>query len=264
MGISPWLRPIPSRPAGQNRGLNKLLNGNCQYHRRECWWRVRSPVKLLLVEDDPMLAETICDGIRQQGWAIDHVRDALAAKLALVEHGYATVLLDLGLPGESGLSVLKKLRERYDATPVLILTARGQLSDRIRGLDAGADDYLVKPFPFDELLARVRAVIRRSQGRVVPAMTCGDVVLDPAKRLVTRRGERVSLSAHEYRTLLTLMERPGHVVTREHLENAVYGNASSIESNTIAVFIHQLRRKLGDDIITTVHGQGYMIGGARS
>ena len=221
-------------------------------------------MKLLLVEDDPLLAETICDGIRQQAWVIDHVRDAAAAKLALVEHTYAVVLLDLGLPGDSGLTVLKKMRERYDSSPVLILTARGQLSDRIRGLDAGADDYLVKPFPFDELLARVRAVIRRSQGRVVPAMSHGDVVLDPAKRLVTRAGARVSLSSHEYRTLLTLMERPGHVVTREHLENVVYGNASSIESNTIAVFIHQLRRKLGDDIITTVHGQGYMIGESRS
>lgn len=220
-------------------------------------------MNLLLVEDDPMLAETICDGIRQHAWGIDHVGDAAAAKLALVEHSYAAVLLDLGLPGDSGLAVLKRMRERYDATPVLILTARGQLSERIRGLDAGADDYLVKPFPFDELLARLRAVMRRSQGRVVPAMTHGDVVLDPAKRLVTRAGVRVSLSSHEYRTLLALLERPGHVVTREHLENVIYGNASSIESNTIAVFIHQLRRKLGDDIVTTVHGQGYVIGTPR-
>lgn len=217
-------------------------------------------MKLLLVEDDSMLAETICDGLRQQAWAVDHVRDAAAAKLALVEHAYAAVLLDLGLPGDSGLSVLKRIRERYDATPVLILTARGQLSDRIRGLDAGADDYLVKPFSFDELLARVRAVMRRSQGRVIPTMCHGDVVLDPAKRMVTRAGVRVSLSSHEYRTLLALLERPGHVVTREHLENVVYGSASSIESNTIAVFIHQLRRKLGEDIIATVHGQGYTIG----
>jgi two-component system, OmpR family, response regulator len=218
------------------------------------------PLNLLLVEDDLMLAETVCDGIRQHAWGIDHVRDAAAAKLALVEHAYAAVLLDLGLPGDSGLTVLKKMRERYDSTPVIILTARGQLSERIRGLDAGADDYLVKPFPFDELLARLRAVTRRSQGRVVPAMSYGEVVLDPAKRQVTRAGVRVSLSSHEYRTLLALLERPGHVVTREHLESVVYGTASSIESNTIAVFIHQLRRKLGDNIITTVHGQGYMIG----
>jgi two-component system OmpR family response regulator len=218
------------------------------------------PLNLLLVEDDLMLAETVCDGIRQHAWGIDHVRDAAAAQLALVEHSYAAVLLDLGLPGDSGLTVLKKMRERYDSTPVLILTARGQLSERIRGLDAGADDYLVKPFPFDELVARLRAVTRRSQGRVVPAMSHGEVVLDPAKRQVTRAGVPVSLSSHEYRTLLALMERPGHVVSREHLESVIYGTLSSIESNTIAVFIHQLRRKLGDDIITTVHGQGYMIG----
>jgi two-component system OmpR family response regulator len=217
-------------------------------------------VKLLLVEDDPMLAETVCDGIRQHAWSVDHVTDAAAAKLALVDHAYAAVLLDLGLPGDSGLTVLKWMRERYDSTPVIIMTARGQLSERIRGLDAGADDYVVKPFPFDELLARIRAVTRRAQGRVVPVMSYGDVVLDPTKRLVTKAGARVSLSAHEYRTLLALMERVGHVVTREHLENVVYGTASSIESNTIAVFIHQLRRKLGEDIITTVHGQGYMIG----
>jgi two-component system, OmpR family, response regulator len=220
-------------------------------------------LNLLLVEDDVMLAEAICDGIRQHAWSIDHVADASAAKLVLVEHAYSAVLLDIGLPGDSGLTVLKRMRERYDSTPVLILTARGQLSERIRGLDAGADDYLVKPFQFDELLARVRAVIRRAQGRVVPTLSCGDVSLNPAKRLVTRAGTPVSLSSYEYRTLLALLERPGHVVTRDHLEDVVYGNASHIESNTIAVFIHQLRRKLGDNIITTVHGQGYVIGESR-
>jgi two-component system OmpR family response regulator len=206
-----------------------------------------------------MLAEAVCDGASQNAWNIDHVGDAAAAKIALLDHAYSVVLLDLGLPGESGLSVLKTMRARYDVTPVLILTARGQLSERITGLDAGADDYLVKPFQFDELWARVRAVIRRSQGRVVPVLTCRDIQLDLSRRLVTRAGVRVSLSAHEYRTLLALLERPGHVVTRDHLEDVVYGAASAIESNTIAVFIHQLRRKLGDDIITTVHGHGYMI-----
>ena len=216
---------------------------------------------LLLVEDDAMLAEAVCASARQNAWTIDHVRDVGGARIALLEHGYAVVLLDLGLARESGLAVLKAMRERYDVTPVLILTARGQLSDRISGLDAGADDYLVKPFQFDELWARVRAVIRRSQGRVVPLLTCRDVQLDLGKRAVTRNGERVALSAHEYRTLVALLERPGHVVTREYLQEVVYGSASAIESNTIAVFIHQLRRKLGDDMITTVHGQGYMIDG---
>lgn len=216
--------------------------------------------KLLLVEDDAMLAEAVCDGIRQLAWSIDHVADASAAKLALIDHCYSAVLLDIGLPGDSGLSVLKRMRENYDPTPVLILTARGRLSERIRGLDAGADDYLVKPFQFDELTARVRAVIRRTQGRVVPAMSCGDITLDPANRLVTRAGVRVTLSSNEYRTLLALMERPGRVVSRDYLETAVYGRTSNVESNMIAVYIHQLRRKLGDSIITTVHGQGYLIG----
>lgn len=211
-----------------------------------------------------MLAEAICDGARQNAWTVEHVGDAAAARLALVDHDYAVVLLDLGLPGDSGLTVLKALRKRHDATPVLILTARGQLSERIHGLDAGADDYLIKPFQFDELWARVRAVIRRAQGRVVPVLRHGDIEVDRSKRSVTRGGARVALSAHEYRTLLALMERPGHVVTREHLESVVYSGASAIESNTIAVFIHQLRRKLGDDIIVTVHGQGYTIGRERA
>ena len=208
-----------------------------------------------------MLAEAVCDGARQNGWQIDHAFDAASARLLQLDSQYSVMLLDLGLPRESGLSLLKTMRARYDVTPVLILTARGQLSERIAGLDAGADDYLLKPFQFDELWARVRAVIRRSQGRVVPLLTRGEVQLDLGKRVVTRAGQRVALSAHEYRTLLALLERPGHVVTRDDLHEMVYGSASAIESNTIAVFIHQLRRKLGDNIITTVHGQGYMIEG---
>lgn len=214
---------------------------------------------LLLVEDDAMLAEAICDGVRQEGWRIDIATDASGAKLTLVDHGYSAVLLDVGFPGDSGLAVLKWMRERYDATPVLIITARGQLDERIKGLDAGADDYLVKPFQFAELLARIRAATRRSQGRVVPEFSCGDVRVEPDKRLVTRAGQRVILTVHEYRTLLALLERQGSVVTREHLQWVVYGNDPSIESNTIAVFIHQLRRKLGDEIIETVHGHGYRI-----
>lgn len=217
---------------------------------------------LLLVEDDAMLADAVCQGARQNYWAIDHVGDAAGARLALTDHLYAAVLLDIGLPGASGLSVLQSMRSRYDVTPVVMLTARGQLSDRIAGLDAGADDYLVKPFQLDELWARTRAVVRRSEGRVVPVHAFGDIRLDRSKRVVTRAGQNVTLSAHEYRTLLALMERPGHVVTRDHLEGVVYGSGSVIESNTIAVFIHQLRRKLGDNVITTVHGRGYMIGEA--
>lgn len=215
---------------------------------------------LLLVEDDLPLAEAICDGVRQQAWQILHAADAEAARLSLTEHHFSAILLDVGLPGASGLSLLRWLRERYDSTPVLILSARGQLSERISGLDQGADDYLVKPFPFEELLARIRALTRRSRGHVVPELTCGDVRVDPEKRLVTRGGERVSLSVYEYRTLLALMERPGRVVTRDFLQQVVYGDDGDIESNTIAVFIHQLRRKLGEHVIETVHGHGYRIG----
>lgn len=221
-----------------------------------CWY----DMNLLLVEDDQMLGETIRDGARQSGWHIDHVGDANAARSALVDHAYVAVLLDIGLPGDSGLAVLRTMRARYDATPVLILTARGQLSERIAGLDAGADDYLVKPFQFDELWARLRSVIRRSQGRVVPVSTYGDVQIDRSRRVVTKAGIEVILSAQEYRTLLALTVRPGHVVTRDHLHDIVYGTSSNVESNTIAVFIHQLRRKLGDDLIRTVHGLGYVVG----
>jgi len=215
---------------------------------------------LLLVEDDAMLADAVCAAARQNAWTIDCAPDALAAKMALVDHAYHAVLLDMGLPHGSGLTVLQELRARYDSTPVLIVTARSQLSDRIRGLDAGADDYVVKPFLFDELWARVRAVVRRSQGRVSPLLNCGDVCLDPARRVVTRAEVRVALSVYEYRTLMVLMERRGRVVARDQLEEVVYGGAGAIESNTIAVYIHQLRRKLGEGLITTVHGQGYMIG----
>lgn len=217
-------------------------------------------MNLLLVEDDALLADALCDGIRQQAWSVAHAADAGAARLVLADHAFTAILLDIGLPGESGLTLLRWLRERYDSTPVLIITARGQLSERIKGLDDGADDYLVKPFQFDELVARVRALARRSQGRVVPEMRCGDVCVDPDKRTVTRGGQRVALSAHEYRTLLALIERPGRVVSRDWLQQAVYGSDGEVESNTIAVFIHQLRRKLGDDIIQTVHGHGYTIG----
>jgi two-component system OmpR family response regulator len=173
------------------------------------------------------------------------------------------ILLDLGLPGASGLSFLKALRAGYATTPVLIVTARHKLSDRIAGLDAGADDYVVKPFQIDELCARVRAVVRRTQGRVSPLLTYRQILVDPARRSVTQNGNPVDLSTYEYRTLVVLLERQGRLVTREDVEDAVYGSSGTIESNTIAVFVHNLRRKLGDDIIATVRGCGYRIGESR-
>ena len=216
-------------------------------------------MQLLVVEDDEMLAAALQQHLQRGGWQVDCVGDAAGARLALTDHGYQAVLLDLGLPQGSGLSVLHFLRTRYDPTPVIIATARDQLSDRIQGLDAGADDYLVKPFQLDELEARLRAVLRRAQGRVAPVLTHGDIVIDPSRQCVERGGKRVALSVHEYRTLLALMERRGRTVTRDQLQDAVYGGSSSIESNTIAVYVHQLRRKLGDQLITTVHGFGYRI-----
>ncbi|OWQ46241.1 DNA-binding response regulator [Roseateles noduli] len=221
-------------------------------------------MNLLLVEDDGMLAEAIRDGMAGCGWSIAHASDASGARMALLDHTFAAVLLDIGLPGDSGLSVLRWMRERYDSTPVLILTARAQLSERIQGLDAGADDYLIKPFQLDELLARVRALTRRSQGRVVPTLVCGDVAVDIDRKIVTRSGANVVLSANEYRTLVALMERAGRVVTRDHLQRVVYGDDDAVESNTIAVFIHQLRKKLGEELIVTVHGLGYSVGRPRS
>lgn len=219
-------------------------------------------VQVLLVEDDAMLGDALRTSLVESGMRVDWVRDVPEARLALVEHGYGAVLLDLGLPGGSGLAVLKYLRARYDATPVLIITARDRLTERVQGLDAGADDYIVKPFQLDELQARLRAVIRRSRNSVVSVLRCRDVLLDPAKRVVTKAGVEVTLSASEYRTLLALMERAGQTVSREQLEAAVYGGNGTIESNTVAVYIHQLRRKLGDDLVATVHGLGYRIAGA--
>lgn len=214
---------------------------------------------ILLVEDDSMLAAAVRERAAQEGIPCTHAPDAQAAWLALLDNRYAVVLLDLGLPGESGLALLRRLRAAYDATPVIILTARSRMSERIAGLDAGADDYLVKPFEFDELWARIRAVTRRSEGKTVPQLTCRDLVLDVTRQEVARNGQPVVLSAYEYRTLLAFMQRPGHVITRSRLEALIYGGGADLESNTVAVFIHQLRRKLGEDIIETVHGQGYRL-----
>jgi two-component system, OmpR family, response regulator len=210
-----------------------------------------------------MLGDALCGGLRDAGYVVDWMTDAAQARAAVTDHDYGAILLDLQLPHGSGLGILKSVRERYDATPVVILSARDRLSDRIKGLDEGADDYLVKPFPVEELLARLRAVTRRASHRVVPLMRIGDVQVDPTRRHVMLADKPVKLSIHEYRTLVALLERQGHVVTREQLEDAVYGRHGTIESNTVAVYVHQLRRKLGNELIATVHGFGYRIGEAR-
>lgn len=218
-------------------------------------------MRTLLVEDDAMLADALKLALSREGASVDIAADARLAQTALVDHDYELILLDLGLPGGSGMGILSQLRSRYDTTPVIIMTARDRLSERIAGLDAGADDYLVKPFQIDELLARARATVRRSKGRVAPILIVGDVTVEPANQRVIHAGAPVALSSLEYRTLLALIERGGRAVSRAALESAVYGDSGATGSNTVAVYIHQLRRKLGDDLIETVHGYGYRIKG---
>lgn len=209
-----------------------------------------------------MLGDALTVALQQDGWDVSRTGDAESGQSMLTAGGYAAILLDLGLPRGSGLDLLRGMRRRYDTTPVLIITARDRLSDRIHGLDIGADDYIIKPFEPDELCARLRAAVRRSRGLVTPALVFRDVRMEPGTREVTQAGKAVKLSLHEFRTLLALMERQGRTVTREDLEARVYDGESAVESNTIAVYIHALRRKLGDAVITTVHGFGYRIGGA--
>jgi len=220
-------------------------------------------MRVLLVEDDTMIGESLREALRRQGMAADWVRDGRAADAALSTERFDAVLLDLGLPRRGGLEVLAALRARGDATPVLVLTARDTLADKVRGLDTGADDYLVKPFELDELLARLRALVRRGHGRPSPLLEVGDLRLDPATREVSRGGRPVLLSAREFALLQALLERPGAIVSRAQLEDRLYGWGEEIESNAISVYMHQLRRKLGDDLLHTVRGLGYYAGPAK-
>ncbi|HMC15357.1 MAG TPA: response regulator [Albitalea sp.] len=227
-------------------------------------------MRLLLVEDDRMIGESLRSALRLEGYAVDWVRDAAAAQATLASERFDLVLLDLGLPaggaGASGthvgdgLDVLRALRDRKDPTPAIVLTARDGLGDRVAGLDAGADDYLVKPFELDELNARIRAVLRRHSGRAQTVLTHGGVTLDPATRQVTKDGQPVLLSAREFAVLEALMVRPGALLSRAQLEDRLYGWGEEIESNAVSVYIHQLRRKLGADFIQNVRGVGYFVG----
>ena len=221
-------------------------------------------MRVLLVEDDMMIGESLREALRGQGFAADWVRDGRAADAALSTERFDAVLLDLGLPKRSGLDVLKALRARGDETPVIVVTARDALADKVAGLDAGADDYLVKPFELDELLARLRAVGRRRAGHASPVLEVADLRLDPATREVTRGGRAVVLSAREFALLHALMERPGAILSRAQLEDRLYGWGEELESNAISVYIHQLRRKLGDDLLHTVRGVGYYAGPAKN
>jgi two-component system OmpR family response regulator/two-component system response regulator QseB len=216
-------------------------------------------MRILLVEDDPLLGDALQAGLRQCGFAPDWVRDGLAADAALLADGFAAVVLDLGLPKLDGFSLLKKLRARHDSTPVLVLTARDALEDRVSGLDSGADDYVAKPIAISELAARLRALIRRANGVASAQLTVGEITLDPATREVSRGGQAVTLAPREFKVLEALMLSAGRVLTREQLESCLYEWDRSLESNAIEVHVHHLRRKLGVDLIRTVRGVGYVM-----
>jgi two-component system, OmpR family, response regulator QseB len=216
-------------------------------------------MRLLLVEDDAMIGEAIREGLRRDGFTVDWVHDGESASQVLRTEAFDLLLLDLGLPRKGGLEVLTAARAHGQEMPVLIITARDAVSDRVQGLDAGADDYLVKPFDLDELAARIRALLRRKSGRTAPAIEHHGVVLNPAKHSVTRDGREVALSPKEFALLQLLMERPGTILSRARIEERLYGWGEEVESNAVEVHIHGLRRKLGADYILNVRGVGYRV-----
>ncbi|MED5606340.1 MULTISPECIES: response regulator [Pseudomonas] len=216
-------------------------------------------MRILLAEDDPLLGDGIRAGLGLEGDTVDWVTDGVAADQALATDEFDLLVLDLGLPRRDGMEVLRGLRRRGDMTPVLILTARDKVADRVAGLDAGADDYLSKPFDLDELLARVRALTRRHTGRAQPVLEHGELRLDPATHQVSLGGEAVELAPREYALLRLLLEQRGKVLSRTRLVEALYGWDGELESNAIEVHVHHLRRKLGNELIRTVRGIGYGI-----
>jgi two-component system OmpR family response regulator/two-component system response regulator QseB len=216
-------------------------------------------MRILLVEDDAMLGDALQAGLKQAGHAVDWTRDGIGADTALATGDYAAVVLDLGLPRMSGLEVLRKLRAKKSALPVLILTARDTVEDRIKGLDAGADDYLVKPCDLGELNARLRALLRRAGGQPAPVLAASGITLDPATHAVAFRGKPVELAAKEYALLLALMQQPGRSLSRPQLEQHLYAWGDEIGSNAVEVYIHHLRRKLDAEAIRTLRGIGYVI-----
>jgi DNA-binding response OmpR family regulator len=216
-------------------------------------------MRILLAEDDSMLGDGLRAGLRQAGFQVDWVRDGVAAERELRAVDYAAAVLDLGLPGKDGMEVLHDLRAARNTTPVLVLTARDAVPDRIRGLDAGADDYVLKPVDLHELAARLRSLVRRSHGVAQDMLQAGALSLDPSARQVTWMGDAVPLSTREFDLLHTLMRSAGRVLSREQLEQQMYSWGLEVESNTIEVHIHHVRRKLQADVIQTVRGVGYML-----
>jgi two-component system OmpR family response regulator/two-component system response regulator QseB len=216
-------------------------------------------MRILLAEDDPLLGDGLRAGLRQLGFLVDWVRDGEAAERELRAQPYAAAVLDLGLPLKDGMDVLASIRRAGITVPVLVLTARDALPDRIRGLDVGADDYVVKPIDLNELAARLRALVRRAHGQPQERLLTGDIVLDPAARSVLQAGLPVILSAREFDLLHTLMLNSGRVLSREQLEQHLYSWGQEVESNAVEVHVHHLRRKLGSTLVQTVRGVGYLL-----
>ena len=216
-------------------------------------------MRVLIVEDDPLLGDALAAGLKQRGFDADWVQDGRDAQAVIRVEPFAAVVLDLGLPGLGGLELLQGERARGNKVPVLILTARDAVQDRITGLDSGADDYVVKPTDLDELAARLRALVRRSKGEPAPMLRVGQLVLDPAARTVTRDGQAMDLQPREFTLLQELMLNAGRVLSREQLEERMYRWGEEVESNAVEVHVHHLRRKLGADVVKTVRGVGYLM-----
>ncbi|MBU6484615.1 MAG: response regulator [Betaproteobacteria bacterium] len=216
-------------------------------------------MRLLLVEDDLMIGEVVLETLRSEGFAVDWVKDGAMADAAVLAQTYDLVVLDLGLPKKDGLDVLRSMRARKQRMPVLIATARDAVEQRIAGLDAGADDYVVKPYDIDELLARIRAHLRRASGRAEPVYEYGNVTINPATKEVTVDGAPVILSAREWAVLEPLLARPGLILSRAQLEEKLYSWKDDVSSNAVEVYIHGLRRKLGSKLIQNVRGVGYLV-----
>lgn len=216
-------------------------------------------MRLLLAEDDTLLGDGICVSLSEAGFATDWVTDGESAESALCTGDYELMILDLGLPKKSGIDVLRKLRSKGSDIPVLVLTARDTVEDRVAGLDSGADDYLIKPFDMDELGARLRALLRRSGGRSNPIIEHGHITVDPAAHVVTLNGHRVDISPREFAVLRMLLENRGKVMSRSRLEEGLYSWGDEVESNAVEVYIHHLRKKLGAELIRTIRGVGYTI-----
>lgn len=216
-------------------------------------------MRLLIVEDDKILGSSLKRAFEKHAYGVDWFRDGGSAMEALRDHEYSAMVLDVNLPGESGLEIARRLRQSGNDIPILMLTALDGVRDRVAGLDQGADDYLTKPFDLDELLARMRALLRRRQGRGETVLRHGDVELDPAAMVVRRAGQQLHMPAKEFQLLRLLMERSGRYVTKADIEYALYDLSASVESNTIEVVIYNLRKKLGSDFIRSIRGVGYMI-----